>query len=201
MMPLLKVDMNIFETILARRSIRCYKERMVDIVTVHILLEAAVKAPTAMHQEPWAFIVIQDKKLMQKLSNRAKPLFLKKVAARQDNSAHHNNMLDAFSNPDFNIFYNAGTLILICGKKTAHSFEADCWLAAENMMLAACAMGLGTCVIGSALPAFNDPEVEIQLGISNEFSVVVPITLGYPNEDIAPSVRNSPLILSSFVAT
>lgn len=201
MMPLLKVEMNIFETILARRSIRSYKARAVDHVTVHILLEAAVRAPTAIHQEPWAFIIVQDKQLLQKLSDRAKPLFLAKVAMREDSSEHYNHMLDVFRSPDFNIFYNAGTLILICGKKVSPSFEADCWLAAENLMLAACAMGLGTCVIGSALSTFNDPEVEMLLGISNEFSVVVPIILGYPDEDIAPSFRNPPLVLSSFIAT
>ncbi len=201
MMPLLKVEMNIFETILARRSIRSYKAQAVDQVTVHILLEAAVRAPTAIHQEPWAFIIVQDKHLLQKLSDRAKPLFLAMAAMRQGNSEHYNNMLDVFRSPDFNIFYNAGTLILICGKKSSPSFEADCWLAAENLMLAACAMGLGTCVIGSALPAFNDPEVGMLLGISDEFSVVVPIILGYADEDIAPSFRNPPLIMSSFVAT
>lgn len=201
MMPLLKVDINIFETILARRSIRSYKTRVVDMVTVHILLEAAVRAPTAMHQEPWAFIIIQDQKLLQKLSDRAKPLFLAKVAMQQDSSEHYGKMLEVFHSPDFNIFYNASTLILICGKKTSHSFEADCWLSAENLVLAACAMGLGTCVIGSALPVFNDAEVKVTLGISDEFSVVVPVILGYPDEDIAPSFRKPPLVLSSFVAT
>lgn len=201
MMPLLKVEMNIFETILARRSIRSYKAQAVDRVTVHILLEAAVRAPTAIHQEPWAFVIVQDQQLLQKLSDRAKPLFLAKAAAQQSSSKHHDHILEAFRSPGFNIFYNAGTLILICGKKASPSFEADCWLAAENLMLAACAMGLGTCVIGSALPAVNDPEVEVLLGISDEFSVIAPIILGYPDEEIAPSLRKPPLVLSGFIAT
>ncbi|MDP3677713.1 MAG: nitroreductase family protein [Methylotenera sp.] len=193
--------MNIFETILARRSIRSYKTQAVDRVTVHILLEAAVRAPTAIHQEPWAFVIVQNQQLLQKLSDCAKPLFLAKAAAQQSSSKHHDHILEAFRSPDFNIFYNAGTLILICGKKASHSFEADCWLAAENLMLAACAMGLGTCVIGSALPAFNDHEVNMSLGISDEFSVIAPIILGYPDEEIAPSFRKPPLVLSKFIAT
>lgn len=200
MMPLLKVEMNIFETILARRSIRSYKAQAVDRVTVHILLEAAVRAPTAIHQEPWAFVIVQDQQLLQKLSDRAKPLFLAK-AAQQSSSKHHDHILEAFRSPGFNIFYNAGTLILICGKKASPSFEADCWLATENLMLAACAMGLGTCVIGSALPAFNDHEVNVSLGISDAFSVVAPIIVGYPDEEIAPSLRKPPLVLSKFIAT
>lgn len=43
---------------------------------------------------------------------------------------------------------------------------ADCWLAAENLMLSACALGLGTCCIGSAIPALNSPEAKSELGIS-----------------------------------
>ena len=53
-----------------------------------------------------------------------------------------------FSHPDFNISHDAGTLIAICAPSATFS-TADCWLAAENLMLAACAMGLGTCCIGS----------------------------------------------------
>ena len=53
-----KVDMNIFETILARRSVRQYKARVVDQTILRTLLEAAVRAPTAMHQEPWGFIPV-----------------------------------------------------------------------------------------------------------------------------------------------
>lgn len=200
MMPSLKVEMDIFETILARRSVRNYKAESVDQITIHTLLEAAVRAPTARHQEPWAFIIIQDRLLLHKLSDRAKPLFLEEVAAHQNHSEHSNHMLNVFGSHDYNIFYNAGTLVLICGKKNSPSLDADCWLAAENFMLAACAMGLGSCVIGSALPAFNDAEVKVLLGISDAFSVVAPIILGYPDEDIAPNFRNPPLVMSSLVA-
>ncbi|MFX8160667.1 nitroreductase family protein, partial [Acinetobacter baumannii] len=63
--------------------------------------------------------------------------------------------IERFSSRDFNVFYNAGTLIVIYGKPMGPFVVADCWLAAENLMLAACAMGLGTCVIGLAVAALN----------------------------------------------
>jgi nitroreductase len=198
MRPLLKVEMDVFETILARRSVRSYKAQEIDQVTTHILLEAAVRAPTAMHQEPCAFVIIQDRALLRKLSDRAKPLFLADIEAQQASSQHFDHLIDIFSKPEFNIFYDAGTLILICGKTDTPSFAADCWLAAENLMLAACAMGLGSCVIGSALPVFNIPEVKAMLGIPNEFSVVAPIILGFANDEtITPSSRKPPVILTS----
>ena len=197
-MPLPKVEMTIFETILARRSVRSYKARRVDRTTISILLEAAVRAPTAIHQEPWAFVVIQDKALLRSLSDQAKPLFV--AEAQEKGLEHAGHSFDIFSYPDFNVFYDANTLILICGKTTSPSFEADCWLAAENLMLAACAMGLGTCVIGSALAALNTPKVKLKLNIPENFIAVAPIVLGYPDDEIAPVMRKNPLILANIPA-
>lgn len=195
MMPLPEVEMTVFETILARRSVRNYKSQKVDRATIRILLEAAVRAPTAIHQEPWAFIIVQDRQLLRNLSDQAKPLFL--AQASQNNSEHSGHKFDIFESPDFNIFYDADTLILICGRTAAPFATADCWLAAENLMLAACAMGLGSCVIGSALPAFNVPEVRAQLSVPDEFSVVAPIIVGYPSDGVAPTLRKAPVILAS----
>jgi nitroreductase len=198
-MPLPKVEMSIFETILARRSVRKYKARELNKNTVRILFEAAVRAPTATHQEPWGFVVIQDKKLLQSLSDLARPLFLNEI--KKNNLRHTDHTLDVFDKPDFNIFYNAGTLILICGKTDAPYYAADCWLAAENLMLAATAMGLGTCVIGSALPSLNTKEIRTQLGISDNFSVVAPIVVGYPDDEIAPALRKTPIVLTTIPAS
>lgn len=197
-MPLPEVEMTVFETILARRSVRNYKAQKVNRATIRILLEAAVRAPTAIHQEPWAFIIVQDRQLLRNLSDQAKPLFL--AQAGQNNSERSGHTFDIFDSPDFNIFYDADTLILICGRTAAPFATADCWLAAENLMLAACAMGLGSCVIGSALPAFNVPEVRAQLSVPDEYSVVAPIILGYPSDETAPTLRKAPVVLASIPA-
>ena len=197
-MPLPKIEMTIFETILARRSVRSYKARRVDRTTISILLEAAVRAPTAIHQEPWAFVIIQDKQLLRSLSDQAKPLFV--AEAQEKGLEHAGHSFDIFSYPDFNVFYDASTLILICGKKTAPSYAADCWLAAENLMLAACAMGLGTCVIGSALHALNTPETKIKLNIPEKFCVVAPIVVGFPDDEITQVLRKNPVIFANIQA-
>lgn len=194
-MPLPVVEMSVHETILARRSVRSYLSKKIDKVVISSLLEAAVHAPTAMHREPWAFVIIQDKKLLLQLSSRAKSLYF---AEEHHDSPKH--FVQMFNSPDFNVFYDAGTLILICGKKSDPFAVADCWLAAENMMLAACAMGLGTCVIGCALPAFNDQHIREMLKISDDYSVVAPIIVGYQHERKAPDLRKSPVVLSSMVS-
>lgn len=169
----------------------CYDDLSRD--TVQSLLEAGVRAPTALHQEPWSFVVIQDRDLLKRISDAAKPLFLKqveRVSPAKDTGVH------AFSDPHFNIFYDAGVLIVICADPDLPFIEADCWLAAENIMLAACAMELGSCAIGSALPALNLPEIKAELDIPEGISAVAALIVGIPKTKAKPSARNPPRILS-----
>lgn len=193
-MPQPVEEMSIFEAILARRSVRSYSPREVDRNTIHTLLEAAVRAPTAVHEEPWAFVIIQDKTRLRQLSDRAKPLFAAEVRRSGLERAGHN--LETLLQPDFNIFYDAGTLIVICANAMGPFTTADSWLAAENLMLAACAMGLGTCVIGTSLPALNIASVKAELGIPERYSAIAPIIVGHPSGETAISSRKEPLVLA-----
>ena len=188
------LGLSIAETILARRSVRSYWEENLDRKLIKTLLEAAVHAPTAMHQEPWAFVIVQDRKILRRLSERAKPLFAEEV--QRAGIGRDSHAFGSFANPDFNIFYDAGTLIIICAKSNYLFAAADCWLAAENLMLAACAIGLGTCVIGSALSAMNTQEFKAQLGIPAEYSAIAPIIVGYPRSETPSTSRREPLILA-----
>lgn len=169
----------------------CYEDLSRD--TVQSLIEAGVRAPTALHQEPWSFVVIQDRELLKRISDAAKPLFLQqleRVSVPQESGVH------AFADPHFNIFYDAGALIVVCADPALPFIEADCWLAAENIMLAACAMELGSCAIGSALPALNLPAIKAELDIPAQLSAVAALIVGIPKTKPAPSRRNPPRILS-----
>ncbi|MGB9094129.1 MAG: nitroreductase family protein [Gallionella sp.] len=183
-----------FEAILARRSARSYRPDEIDRNTIQTLLEAAVRAPTAMHEEPWAFVVIQDHALLQRLSDLAKPLFVEE--ARHRTVHGHSHSFDHFTRPDFNIFHGANTLIIICARPTSQFVAADCWLAAENLMLAASAIGLGTCVIGSAVAALNIHKVKAELGIPDEYSAIAPVVVGVPGGETTATSRKEPKILS-----
>lgn len=185
-----ELEQTIFETILGRRSVRSYADKKIAPDIVKTLLEAAVWAPTALHKEPWGFVIVQNKDTLKNISDLAKPLFieeLKKIGTREDVLKHTGG----------NLFYDAGTLIIICGKTNGHQPVADCWMAAENMMLAACAMNLGSCVVASALPAMSLPEVKSMLGIPAGFAAVAPVIIGYPQTQVAPSTRKAPLILNT----
>jgi nitroreductase len=189
-MQLPELEQTIFETILGRRSVRSFTPRKVEPAILKTLLEAAVWAPTALHKEPWGFVIVQNKDILKNISDLAKPLFieeLKKFGTREDVLKH----------TDGNLFYDAGTLIIICGKTNGHLPIADCWMAAENMILAACAMNLGSCVVASALPAMNLPDMKTTLGIPTGFTAIAPIIIGYPKAEAAPSSRKAPLILNA----
>ncbi len=179
----------------ARHSVRAYAPTHLDSATMQILLDAAVHAPTAMHEEPWAFVVVQDGALLQRLSDLAKPIFVEEVRHRNAHGASHS--FDHVVRPDFNIFHGANTLIIICAKPSGQFVAADCWLAAENLMLAATAIGLGSCVIGSAAAALNIRKVKTELGIPDEYSAFAPIVVGVPSDEVAAgTTRKEPLILS-----
>ena len=193
-MRLQGTGMNVFETILARRSVRSYRPREVDHATIQTLLEAAVRAPTAVHEEPWAFAIVQDRELLRHLSDLAKPVFV--AEARRAGLAETGTIIEHYTSPTYNIFYNAGTLIVICARPLGPYVAADCWLAAENLMLTACALGLGSCVVGAALPALERPEIKTELDIPAGYVPVAPLIVGYAQGETAYSPRKEPLGLA-----
>ncbi len=185
--------LTVMDAIHQRRSVRHYTPKAVDEAVIQTLLDAAVRAPTAMAQEPWSFAVIQDRGLLDRLSDCAKKQVQAEAQASDAAKSHHK--LHLVSHPEFHAFHNAGTLIVIYGKFQGPFVEADCWLAAENLMLAACAHGLGTCVIGFAVSALNTPEWKAELKIPAGMTAIAPIILGEPAGETPPVGRKAPEIL------
>lgn len=187
----------VLDAIRSRRAVRAYTAEKPGEALILELIDAAVRAPTAMHLEPWAFVVIQDRAMLKRLSDRAKALLLEpevRVGWGTAGRSHHDHP-GVLADPAFNIFYDAGTLVVVCRTIEAPFAEADCWLAAENLMLAATAKGLGTCCIGFAVAALNAPDVKRELGIPHAGAAVAPIIVGTANGPVAPVPRKVPEIL------
>jgi len=189
-----EVSMSALDAIYHRRSVRNYTLQTIDQAVIRALLDAAVHAPTAMHEEPWSFAVIQDKNLLTRLSDSTKERL--RSAGQGSDSHHAKHTLDLVNKPDFHVFYNAGTLIIICSKLQGPFVVADCWLAAENLMLAACAQGLGTCVIGLAVSALNTPEWKAELKIPAEMTAIAPIIVGVPAGETPVVSRKQPEVVA-----
>jgi nitroreductase len=189
------------DVIFTRRSVRSFQSGKLDQATIRGLLDAAVQAPTAMHLEPWAFVVVEDRAALRRYSDSAKRAWVTDVAAHRElhlgaTGDTERAFAQQIASPDFDIFYNAPALIVICGKPVGPFVAGDCWLAAENLMLAAAAMGLGSCCVGSALPALTAPDVRRELAIPDGYEVVAPIVVGVPADVTSVAVRKDPEILS-----
>ena len=183
--------MDFSKVVYDRRSVRDYTNQIVSEDTVDELLDAAIQAPSAMNEQPWAFVVIQDQELLKRYSERAKSLVLKspQVATKKPQLQA---MLAA---PEFNVFYNSSTLIVIYAKPIGQHPDWDCCLAAENLMLAATDKGLATCPIGLAWLLFDQEDVKAELKVPGHYVGVLPIIVGYPAQTpIAPD-RQKPEIL------
>ena len=111
------------ETIFNRSSIRSYSDKQVEKDQIMTLLRAGMSAPSAVNKQPWAFVVIDDKALMEKIGEELK------------NAA---------------MIKKASCAIVVCGdlKLTLEGAGQEYWIqdcsaATENILLAAHSMGLG----------------------------------------------------------
>lgn len=189
------------DAIFIRRSVRAYTDQVLEESTIRALLDAAVQAPTAMYTEPWAFAIVQDRAALKRISDQAKGSWAKDAAHYRDlhpdvDAERASAFAARLASPDFCVFYDASTLIAIGAEPRGPFVVADCWLAAENLMLAACALGLGTCCIGSAVPALNSPSTKSELGIPLEVEIVAPIIVGVAREPAIEISRKNPVIVS-----
>lgn len=183
--------MNLLDVINSRHSVRQYTGREVDRTAIEQLLQAAVQAPSAMNLQPWAFGVMQGAGVLRDYANKARLHLL----GMRNEWPWLTGYLPTLENPDYNMFYGAPALVIIYAKPSGPFPAQDCCLAAENLMLAARDMGLGTCWIGFAVPYFNLPAVKEELGVPEDVLVVAPLIVGYPEGECNPPEKNPPEIL------
>ena len=175
--------MDIKDAIYGRRSVREYKADAIDEQTIHRLIDAAAHAPNAVNQQPWTFTVVRDQAVLDRISRDAKSHML----ATMPPSRHSDHFRARLTDPNFHIFYHAPALILISAAEQGPWIVEDCALAAENLMLAAYAAGLGTCWIGFAQSFLNTPDGKNGLDLPAACVPVAPIIVGYPRV-AAPAV-------------
>ncbi len=94
----------------------------------------------------------------------------------------------------FAIFHGAPALIVIYA--TSAGGVHDCFLAAENILLAAGALGLGTCPIGLAIPCFDRPDVKAELEVPTDYLTALPIVIGVPAGPVARPHHEPPNVLA-----
>ena len=106
-----------------------------------------------------------------------------------DFASRYRHMLE---NPNFNIFYNAPSMIIILGDSKIKNYKVDCSLAASYLMLSAASRNLGTCWINFALSMSDSTKDKI--GIPYGYNIVAPLVVGYPAVKPEIPSRKSPEI-------
>ena len=183
-----------FELLETRRSVRNYQDKDVSLDLLMAIIQDACLAPSSGNRQTWRFIVINDRDTIRRLSEESRTHL---VADLDSNPASYVKRYEAaLRNPEFNVFYNAPSLVIICGDKRSHSLQVDCALAASYLMLSAAARGLGTCWIdlGSRI---EDPGLLGEIGLTDDQAIVAPIIVGYPKTIPAIPHRNEPIILKT----
>jgi len=182
--------MDLNDAIIGRRAVREYTAEAVDEATIRHLVDAAIQAPSAVNQQPWMFTVVRDQSVLDRISSGSKAHMLPTMEA----SPHAEHFRSLLNDPGFQIFYHAPALIVISAAAEGPWIVEDCALAAENLMLTAYAVGLGSCWIGFAQSFLNTAEAKAMLGMQAAWMAVAPIIVGHPKAAAPPIPRKVPEI-------
>lgn len=85
--------------------------------------------------------------------------------------------------------------MIVCARDPTGQSAEDCCLAAQNLMLRAFALQLGTCWVGLARPYLDLADSKAALGLPRDGAVVAPLAIGYPRRQPAATSRRAPEIV------
>jgi nitroreductase len=165
--------MEFFEALSTRRSIRKYQDLPVEEEKLRAVLEAVRASPSWANQQCWRLVVVRDPDTKQGISELS---YLESFFAPKGYK----------TNPAMKALAQAPVVLVLCADPTQSGgirgqdyYLADCGIAAQSLMLAARAEGLGTVFVG----IFQEEPLRDLLGIPASIRVVGLFPLGYPAEE------------------
>lgn len=168
--------MDVLQAVSNRRSHRAYRKDQLPGDVLSSILKAGLEAPSATNRQPWHFSVVQDPALIQEVHDEAAAAVNRQGSPR-------------FTDPNFQMFYHAPTVIFIFGEKDFAWTPVDCGIAVENMALAAEGLGVGSVILGLPVPAFRGgkaEELKRRLACPEGYDFIVALALGYATDTKAP---------------
>jgi len=183
---------DIIEIIKTRRCVREFKKDAITDEDIKFLIDCARYAPSGFNMQPWSFLVIRNRDLLQKLSESGKKAMIPILEPMKNTSKKASDFLGFLKTKGTSMFYDAPVLVIILGNKNAPTADFDCSMAAQNMMLAAHSKGIGSCWIGGLLPALMDEKILKEIGAPQGYKAVAPIIFGYPEGRTATPEKTDP---------
>ncbi|MEE0568249.1 nitroreductase family protein [Clostridium sp.] len=204
--------MSELDFIYKRKSIRDYKDAVIPKEDILKMLDAATHAPSPKHQQNWHFVVVQDKEIINKMAEAVSKSheYIASLTKNEDEKKKFMRVLPYYIN-----FQRASCAILVYANeykmveekilrennvgediievmKSTQSAAQGIGAAVENFMLAATAMGYGTCYMTG--PAHAKKEIEEIINFEKpEYSLMSIISLGVPADETPDSPKRKPL--------
>ena len=190
----------------SRRSCRKFKDEAISRDVLEDLVKIGTTAPSGSNAQEWTFTIIDERKRIDEFIDKIAGFFrglnrlseknvlrkILKLAGKKELDHYYNKYHDRIegrleeydkSRKDF-LFHGARSLILVGATAKASTGSDDSLLAAQNIMLAAHAMGFGTCLIGFAVMAIaRDNSIRNFLGLKKGERIFAVIALGKPDEN------------------
>lgn len=190
----------LLELIQTRRSVRRFEDRAVAREDLRRMLEAARWAPSNHNRQPWKFLVIEDRERIRELAEVVRMGMESKVKSLPEVAAVH-----AAGLVHYGTFFAAAPVLIVALHKLPIAAAAALWettqhpelvsgeplsvaMAMQNLLLAAHALGLGTCVMTAPLLADNLAEA---LPVPPGFAITSLIAVGHPEGNSPPPRRKS----------
>jgi len=151
---------NVFRAIRTMRAVRQFVDRKVGDEMITQILEAGRWAGSAKNVQPWKFIVIKDRKTLDRLA---------------DCGAYASHLREA-------------AFAIVIASERARIVEFDSGRVAQNMMLAAWDLGIGSCIATMQ----REANAKSVLGMPNEKKLHQAISFGYPDESVMPTIEGKP---------
>ncbi|MFI3315468.1 MAG: nitroreductase family protein [Rikenellaceae bacterium] len=145
------------KTIHERTSVREYSTQEVESETLIQLVKAGMAAPTAMNKQPWEFVIVTDREILNRLGETKPPV--KKAQA---------------------------AIVVLGNTQTSTSWVIDCSAATQNILLAATSLGLGTVWTGAHGNAKFEQEIIEALSLPENIMPLNVIAIGYPIDTPQP---------------
>lgn len=201
-----------------RRSCRLYKDKAVDKRTLENLVRAGTLAPSGTNSQRWTFSIVPDREGVIALAQTVSRFYerinrmAKNPGMRLFSKWFMGDALGTYYREYYDrvqqaldewrdhrrdrLFHGATAVILVGMKPDASCPVEDASMASQNIVLAAEAMGLGTCLIGFAVEAMKrDPSIGLRLGIPGDEKVHAVIAVGHPKLRFArPAGRMAPTV-------
>jgi hypothetical protein len=177
----------ILQAIMNQQSHHHFSKQAIGKSSIQILLDAGIRTSTNAGDGLWSHVVIQEDGYIKYLREYAS--LLEGMDSSYSNLDVRSRMKAASS-----IQVGSGSLILICANLLLPFSLDNCWLAVENMLLTASALGFGVSMDGSLLKVLNLGNIKSDLNVPDELMVLAAIVVGEPEKSLLPSNADSPKV-------